>query len=49
MGDETKDQGVEKETDDLKCLTETRSVKIQGRHYFHYFHNLVISSLYLIA
>merc|ERR1712223_145984 len=30
MGDETKDQGVEKETDDLKCLSETRSVKIQG-------------------
>ena len=32
MGDETKEQGVEKEkTDDSQCLSETRSVKIQGR------------------
>merc|ERR1711936_517704 len=31
MGDETKEQGVEnKKTDDSQCLTETRSVKIQG-------------------
>ena len=32
MGDETKEQGVEnKKTDDSQCLSETRSVKIQGR------------------
>merc|ERR1712156_1044751 len=31
MGDETKEQGVEnKKTDDSQCLSETRSVKIQG-------------------
>ena len=46
MGDETKEQGVEKKkTDDSQCLPETRSVKIQGRNSYSP-SNLVVLALF---